>query len=212
MTTHSRQLLTQSTPDIESLVPQDLANAMAQEIDRVALFGNPALTPEERRGILHYPNIHRVTFGGQPLYEAYVNFIAAIASDNVPIRNGAWISTPASWGNGISTPRFPNTGIPLISDNNTLLGYPFLQTNQIPSGTAPNHDICFFGSFSELLIGLWDGSADVVVDPYTLSNSAQVRVVMNQFSDINCRYEQAFCLSTDAAAYSLEARPTNSKN
>jgi hypothetical protein len=141
-----------------------------------------------------------------------VSFITAIALDNIPIRRGAWLSTPASWGAAKTTPRFTQTGIPVLGDDDMLLGYPYLQTNQIPTGAVTNGDFVFFGSWPDLLVGLWEG-VDLVVDPYTLAAQAQIRVVVNQFADLQVRYDQAFCVSSDAGAILLgKSAPKNAGN
>jgi HK97 family phage major capsid protein len=203
MTIYSRQLVVQSSPDIEALIRSDLAAVMATEIDRAALFGT-GVAPQPR-GILNQVGINRWTFGTDPLFEGYVKAIVAIDDAKVSLTSPAFVANPRSWGAGIATPRFPNTGITVIDTGgggnggavswNTCVGYPYYRTQQIPN-TGPNEGLVFFGSWDQLLIGAWDG-VDLVVDPYSLAPNAQIRVVVHEWADLNVRYPEAFAVSTD---------------
>jgi HK97 family phage major capsid protein len=198
MTILTRQLIAQSAPDIENLVREDLAAVMATTLDFASLFGS-GVAPEPR-GIINQPGIQRFTFGGGELYLSYVAAVVALDDARIPFNMPAWITSPRSWGAGVSTPRFPNTGLTVVSESphptaSTCLGYRYLTTQQIPN-TGPNEGLVFFGDFSQLLIGMWDG-VDVLVDPYTLSGSARIRVVMHHFADIAVRHAEAFAVSTD---------------
>ena len=215
-TIFSRQLVIQSTPDVENLIRSDLAEVMAAEMDRVALYGDG--TAPRPRGIINQVGINRWEFGTDPLFEGYVKAVVSIDDSRVNLTSGAWIANPRCWGAGISTPKFPNTGITVVNEGTgrqaemyTCLGYPYLRTQQIPNtdqaanvppappGANPYPRLggaVFFGNWSDLLIGQWAGF-EVVVDPYTLAHLAQVRVVVLQFADLNVRYPEAFAVSID---------------
>lgn len=54
-----------------------------------------------------------------------------------------------------------------------------------------------FGSdFSMAILGLF-GAPDVVVDPYTLAATGQVRITLNQFFDFGVRQPAAFAKIDD---------------
>jgi HK97 family phage major capsid protein len=213
MTVYSRQLVIQSSLDIEALIRSDLAAVMATEIDRAALFGSG--TAPEPRGILNQVGINRWTFGTDPLFEGYVRGVVALEDAKVPLTSPAWVVNPRCWGAGISTPKFPNTGITVVSDNDTCLGYPYLRTQQIPN-TGATSGLVFFGSWDQLLIGAWDGT-DLVVDPYSLAQNAQIRIVIHEWADVNVRYPEAFAVSTDSGygditfPFTADERTANNK-
>jgi len=209
-TVYSRQLVIQSSLDVEALIRSDLANTMAQEIDRTALFGNPTLNPNSPRGIFGLvglapetidptDNVQQVTFQANwdDLYLSYIEFVVALAQQNMPMSRPAWIVSPATWGRAMGTPKFPNTGFPIV-DGESVLGYPFLRTNQIPM-TGAFADRVVFGDWAQLLIGQWAG-LEMIVDPYTRAGNAQIVVTVNQFADLNFRYRRAFVVSTNAGA------------
>lgn len=229
-TMYSRQLVIQSSPDIEALIRSDLASVMARTMDWTALWGS-GVAPIPR-GIFNQPGINRWTFdvaGGQLLYHGYIQGVVSIGDAKVPFGSMAWIANWRAWGEGIGTPRFPQgVGIPVIADNNTCLGYPYLRTQQIPNAPTPPHTppppqppiihpaahvgLVFFGSWNHLLWGLWDGT-DIVVDPYTRAQDALIRVIVHEWADMNVRYPEAFAVSTDAGygqiPFPLQGRKTN---
>jgi HK97 family phage major capsid protein len=203
MSIYSRQLVIQSSPDIEALVRDDLGKSMAQQLDWTALFGS-GVAPYPR-GIINQAGINRFSFGTDPLYPGYVSAIVALDDSKISISNGAWIANAGCWGAGISQPRFEYTGITVITEpaapaggsmGGILLGYPYYKTQQIPSPPATYGGFVFFGNWSDLLIGQWDGT-EVTVDPFTLMQNAQIRVAILEFADLNVRYPEAFAVSTD---------------
>jgi HK97 family phage major capsid protein len=199
MTEYSRQLVIQSSPDIEAIIRSDLMITQATMLDRTALFGTGV--PPEPRGIINQVGINRWDFGTDPLFEGYVAAVVSIDDSRVSLLTPAWIANPVCWGAGISTPKFPNTGITVIESGGaglgTCLGYRYLTTHQIPN-TGANEGLVFFGNWQDLLIGQWDGT-DIIVDPYTRAHQAVIRIVVLQFYDINVRYPEAFAVSRDPA-------------
>lgn len=83
-------------------------------------------------------------------------------------------------------------GAPVWEDGNTVNGYRSEVTNQISSGDV------LFGNFSDLVVGLW-GGLDVTIDPYSLSKSGGLRIVMFQSCDFVLRRAESFCLGKKAA-------------
>lgn len=205
-TQYTRQLVAQSIIDIEAVIRADLMAAMATTLDRTALYGNPvAPTINSPRGILFQPGINRFDFGTtEPLFEGYIKAVVSIDEERVPLTSMAWIVNPRTWGAAVGTPKFPNTGITILEPGNTVLGYPFITTQQIPAtlpGTPDPDDPAgkvFFGSWSQLLIGQWEG-LDIIVDPYTLARNAIIGITVLQFFDMNVRYPEAFAVSNNDA-------------
>ena len=82
-------------------------------------------------------------------------------------------------------------------------------TNQMPSnlskGTATSIlSSMIFGNFSDLIIGYW-GQLDILVDPYTGSNTGTVRIVALQDADIQVRHPESFRIMTDILTSSQPA-------
>jgi HK97 family phage major capsid protein len=206
MVVYSRQLVQQSSLDIEMLVRSDMAASMALELDRTAIFGDPGVDPNTPRGLFGFvgfppdavdptDNIQVRPFqpGAMTLYESYIDFVTALEAQDIPLTSGAWIINPVTWGQALATPKFPNTGFPIVDAGNLVIGYPYLRTNIIPSSGALGYRVVF-GDFAQMLLGNWIGF-ELVIDPYSRAERAQIRVVANIFSDLNLRYRRAFVLS-----------------
>jgi HK97 family phage major capsid protein len=194
----------QSAADVEALVREDLGATLATALDFKSLFGTGA--NNQPLGILNQPGISRWTFGADPLFDGYLRGVIAPEDADIPMTNPGWIANPRCWASGISTPKFPNTGITVISENDTCLGYRYFRTTQIPV-TGPTGGLVFFGDWPQLLLAQW-GTLDILVDPYTLAARAMVRIVLHTFFDCNLRYPEAFAVSTDPGYGSLPPMTT----
>jgi hypothetical protein len=56
-----------------------------------------------------------------------------------------------------------------------------------------------YGDFSQLYIGQW-GGLELIVDPYTLAASGQIRLVLNAFMDVAIPQPLNFALIKDIVA------------
>ena len=88
----------------------------------------------------------------------------------------------------------------IMDDPNELSGFPFLNTNNVPSdltkgiGTALSAMI--FGNFNDLLIGHW-GAVDVLVDPFSLSSQGATRMTIFNDIDVAVRHAESFAAIQD---------------
>ena len=64
---------------------------------------------------------------------------------------------------------------------------------QLPAGQV------IFAKWSEMLICSWVG-LEILVDPYSLTTTAELRVRASLLADIQFRYPLAFCASSDSGA------------
>jgi HK97 family phage major capsid protein len=209
----SRQLAIQSVVSIEDLIRQEISRSMAQEIDRVALFGDPGVNAAEPIGLFLYPGLPPdprdpndimpvVVFGATgSLYEDYVAFVENLAIGNIPMSRPAWLANARSWGNAITTPKFPNTGDPIIdttaAGKESVLGIRYLRTNQIPTGASPMANRVVLGDWAQFISAQWSG-IELIVDGISRAGTAQIIVTTNAFVDQGVRYRRGFCLSTNA--------------
>ena len=138
----SRQLVIQSSIAVENLVREDIANSIAEEIDRTALFGGTELPRDPMRptGSLarwpyrQYLKILLITSRPLPTPATrsiftvfYVEMIALLDSANVNNNSRAFITNPSVWSTAMTTQRFPNGAIPIVDNTpsgNRVLGYP----------------------------------------------------------------------------------------
>ncbi|HDT6078861.1 TPA: phage major capsid protein [Aeromonas veronii bv. veronii] len=189
----TRRLLMQSSMDAEGIVRRDLVNAMAQAIDFAGYYGSGA--GNQPRGIKNYTGINAVDFAAAlPTFEELVAMESAIAADNADIGQMGYIGNAAFRGHCKTKPKFgTGTESTIWEPGNTINGYNTEISNQIAAGDV------FFGNFADMLIGMW-GGLDLTVDPYSLSKSGGLRIVVFQDVDFVLRRVESFCWGSQNVA------------
>ena len=193
----SRQLILQSSPDIEAFVANDLATAIGVAVDGAALNGT-GVTPQPL-GILHYPvnasgtytyasRSANVTFGGPASWASVLAFEKVLEQGLIqndgtfgyavdPNVRDKWQQTAKLTG----YPSFLWENLPDDVDFGRVNGRRAISSTQLPAGQV------IFGKWSELLICTWLG-VEISVDPYSLATQAEVRVRASLLADIGFRY------------------------
>lgn len=185
----TRQMIIQSSLDIEALVRDDLTQALALAIDKGGLEGSGS--SGQPTGILNTTGVNTVTnfAAAVPTFAEMVTLETAVAEDNALIGNLAYITDAATAG-GLKT-RAKDTGSGLfVLENGQANGYPVIVSQQATAGNV------YFGNFSDLLIGMF-GGLDITVDPYSSSNTGTVRVVALQSVDVGVRHAVSFAFGND---------------
>lgn len=196
---YSKQLLLQSSIDVENFIRDDLMKVVAIKWDLMILNGQGAAS--EPLGIMNTPGIGSVTFGAAATFAKLVSFWTNIATANADVGEMAYVTTPTAAGTLQSAAKLL-TGATTVAANPLWEGggtdgrvnnYRAMATNQMP-----NNQI-LFGVWSECIHALW-GGYDVVVNPYSLDTQAEVRITVNTWGDVAVRHPQCFCVSSDSAA------------
>jgi len=189
-TPYSKQLLAQASIDVEAFVRMDLMEVLAVAKDLACINGSGAAG--QPLGIMQTTGIGSITYGAAADWAKVVENETTLFAANV---RGvpAFVSSYATQGKWKTKSRDTGSGVFLINDG-LANGYRFAPTTQMPSG-----DKTIFGVFSDLIVADWDG-IDVVVDPYSLATSNQVRVVINLMTDVGIRHPVSFVVSTDSGA------------
>ena len=198
----SKQLLIQSTPDIEQIVRNDLAAAIALAMDLAAINGSGS--GNQPTGILNTAGIGSVSAAGVPSEADIIALETAVAVANADVGNLAYLTNPAIRGVLRSTAREAGTDASKIWDRMSpdapLCGYRCGVSNQVPSNLGAGTDSAIiFGNWADLIIAQW-GGLDIVVDPFTAAQNNQVRLIVNTFADIAVRHPESFAAITDAAS------------
>lgn len=184
----TRQLLIQSSLDVENLIRDDLVKAMGLAIDKAALEGTG--TSGQPTGILNTTGVNTTTFAAaNPTFAEIVAMETALRNDNVNSEGLAYI-LPSAINGALKTTEKASGTAQFVTDGRSMNGYRTVVSNQ---GTAGN---VYLGDFSDLLIGMF-GTLDLTVDPYSLSTTGSVRVVALQSVDTAVRHAQSFCVSND---------------
>lgn len=193
---YTKQFLAQTSLDAESFVVRDSDEAIAVELDRVAIRGSGASEP---LGILNMASGDRstsVTFGAAPTWAKYLEFFSNVATNNAILGSPAYLTTPASAVKAMATPKFSNTATP-IWDGDMVGLFRAQWSNQFPSSGTQNQVI--FGDFSQVLFLEWAGR-DVVVDPYSGKKEGTVEVTIQRLIDMVIRRGKSFAISADSGA------------
>ena len=184
----TRQMMMQSSPDIEALVRDDLTQAMALAIDLGALAGDPSGDSGQPTGIRTTNGINTQDFSStNPTFAEIVGMETKVAEDNALLGNLAYIMNASMYGALKTTEKATNTAQFVVEPGGTVNGYRAIVSNQVAAGDA------YFGNFADCLVGMY-GGLDLLVDPFTASASGTVRIRALQSVDVAVRHATSFCL------------------
>ena len=204
---YTKQALLQSSLDVESMLRDDLAAGIAVMIDNLGINGSG--TAPMPKGLVNQSGIGAVvggTNGQQISWQHLVGLESACANVNAePDELAGYIVNTKTRGWMKSTQKA--TYLPYLWDvtqpGQPLNGYKAAVTNnQLSSGTkGTSVGICstlaFSSDWSNFVLALF-GGLDIVVDPYSLADSGQIKLTANQFIDIGLRNPACFAVMTDA--------------
>lgn len=198
-TTYTKQLMLQSSVDVENFVRDDLMAVLALKADYLVLQGKGGADP---LGISQTTGIGSITFGGTASWERVIAFETALALANADLGRMAYVMPPEVRAKWKTVMKLPNSTFPVFLFEDTLPnwdsegkvnGYRSYSTKQIDLSQV------VFGNWEDDILGMW-GGLDLVVDPYTSAQTASVNVTINAFIDNAVRHAASFCWSTDSGA------------
>ena len=192
-TTLSKQLLIQSSFDAEAWVRAELENAVARAVDSAAIQGNSGNID----GILGTSGVSDITFGGAVTRAKLVNLITKIAVENADVANLNFLMNPIIKGELMSLETDSGSGLFVMDNLNQLLGYNVAVSTLVPTNIASTKTAVIFGNFADLVIANWAGGTEILVDPYTLADNAQVKVVVNSYWDVKLKQPKSFAFGND---------------
>ena len=172
----SRLLLLESDPSIEQIVRDDLLNAVANKIEDVAIEGGASNEPT---GITQTSGIGSVaigTNGGAPTWAMVTDLVKEVEVDNAALNAATlgFITNPKAKSKMANTVRVSSTDSHMILNDpyDSIYGYRLGISTNVPSDltkgtTSGTCSAIIFGDFSQLMMGIFGGGPDVLVDPYT---------------------------------------------
>jgi HK97 family phage major capsid protein/HK97 family phage prohead protease len=189
----SRQLLLQSTPDIEMLVNADLAAAIALGLDTAVLAGT-STDSSQPLGIRYTSGLGTAnpTSGTAVTYGDMIRFQSTVATSNAMFPAFGYVCHPTIAAILMGKPRFTNSDTPIWGGNildGLMVGARAMSSVQITSGTM------LAGDFSQVIIGEW-GSLEVETNPYQNFQAGIVGVRAMYSVDVAVRYGAAFAIGT----------------
>ena len=179
-TEYSRNMLLQSSPDVEGLLRSDLAQVLALEVARTVINGSG--TGAEPKGILNTTGIQEVA---KPAKE--MGYVPALSSalfvKNVP--SVSFIANSAF--KGTVDDLLTTDGLP-IGDAAFFRNYQHKYASAVPSAR-----VMVAGDFSQVIQGTWS-AVEVLVNPYMESaykkGNVALRIVLTM--DVAIRHPEAF--------------------
>jgi HK97 family phage major capsid protein/HK97 family phage prohead protease len=207
----TRNMMMQSTPDIEMVVRNDLAQVLALGIDLAAISGTGS--SGQPTGILNTSGIGSVvggTNGANITIDHLIALETAVTAANAPEDALAYLTNAKVIGSlkGLksTTGQYLWTDSPIGQRSGTpgeINGYTVARSNQVSStgtkGTSSgNCSTVVFGDWSELFIGEW-GVLEILPNPYGAGyNNGSIDIRALQSVDIGARHVKSFSAMTDA--------------
>lgn len=220
---YSRQLLVQSSIDVEAFVRSSIAAAHALAVDLAAIHGTG--NNSQPLGIYNQVGVGTTDFtagtggpygnaGNTISYAGCINMEVKVANANALLGTLGYLTTPSIAGDAKNTLKFPGAAIaqggPLFEgqlQNGIMNGYTARATNQVsktmgaagaPSG-GTNHGL-IYGNWADVLIGLFGGAMEMIVDPYSLKKQGLIEVTSFQMADVAIRHPGSFDVGINLAA------------
>lgn len=191
----TRQLLAQSSEDVEAMLREDLMLQAAIKMDSEALFGDGAAGAV--KGLFAVSGTKSLTYGAAATWAKVVEHESLIETANALMGSLAYITSPTAKGKWKTKSKDAGSGR-FIWENNLVNEYMAVSSNQIPStGTYANRSI--FGNFRDMLICMWAGM-EIIVDPYTSRKEGTIEIQIEKMWDLVIRHPESFSLSSDSAA------------
>ena len=169
--TISKQLLIQSSEDVESYVRDLMIKSISAKLQST-LLGKEAATTTKPAGLF----AGTIADAGDMTWERLVGMETALATANADITNAKYIMHPALFGKGKTTLRAEGVSGFLVEGNPAMTNsYLIERTNAIAKGLQTGADEygIAFGNWNDYFIGQW-GALDITVDNITLASSAQI--------------------------------------
>lgn len=212
LTAMTRLMMMQSTPDIEQLVRDDLAQVIGLEIDRVCIDGSGVAG--QPRGILQTPGIGSVSLGangGAITMDAIVDLETLVATANADVGSLNYLTNAKVVGALKKLKSTTGQYLWIGADSGlapgtpgSINGYRVGRTNQIPGnktkGTGTNLSCLLYGNFRDLYVAEW-GLLDLLPNPYGAGYAAgNVEIRALQTLDVQVARASSFSAITDCVA------------
>jgi HK97 family phage major capsid protein len=206
-TSWSRQLLIQSSIDVEAKVRNALVRQAAINIEKAALAGTGGTQPT---GVLTTTGVNLKalgTNGATPTKQLYIDMLtAAFVANAETLGVQKYLLTPEIAGYLAGQPELNNTiALPTFTygadGQGRINGHDAYWSNLLPKtltkGTSAG--VCHAaigGSFGAVTIAEW-GAMEIILDPYTKARQSVINIIANFLVDSNVTYPQALSVCLD---------------
>ena len=194
ITEMSRQLIQQSSPDIEQLIRDDLSFVLAQAIDSALIKGGGANEPT---GVLATANVQTANLATL----SWANVLAMLQKlDLVNASAANIVASTKVKAKLMGT--LKSAGIAgYLMEGGKMADLPVYFSNQVAEKTGtPNTGRLIAGDWSQVMLGLWS-EVDLLVNPFDSTAYARGGVLVRAMAtcDIAVRHPTAFVFAEDIA-------------
>lgn len=199
-TAYSRQLLVQSSVDVEAMVIESLAYSHALAWDLAAIHGSGA--SNQPKGIYSQSGVGSHAFSGNPTYADLLAMETLVADANAILGALGFLTRPSAANKMKGTLEFAVNGSKKIWEGTMLEGevdgYRAMASNQVSKtlGAGTNETGIIFGNWNDLLIGQFGGAMETIVDPYSKKKQGLIEVTSFQMCDVEVRHAASFAVGT----------------
>ena len=193
-TKFSKQLMYQATGDVENIIANALRRGHERKVLSDIFTGGTGIT-----GITGITGVNDIAAADTADYAAIIAALeSAVLEDSGLTPNARFVLSPSAYE--YISKAVNVTGVSALIDNmnNTIRGYNYHKTPYLADASS-NVGQAVFGDWSNAILAYF-GAIDIVVDPYSAKNTAQVEITMNQFIDFNLTQPAAFAFENGITA------------
>ena len=194
ITEMSRQLIQQSSPDIEQLIRDDLSFVLAQAIDSALIKGGGANEPT---GVLATSGIQTANLATL----SWANVLAMLQKLDIANTSAANIVASMKVKSKLMS-TLKSAGIAgFLMEGGKMADLPVYFSNQVAEKTGtPNTGKLIAGDWSQVMLGIWS-EVDLLCNPFDSTAYARGGVLVRAMAtcDIAVRHPEAFVFAEDLA-------------
>ena len=203
----TRQLLLQSSIDVQAFIQSELIYALAYCLENAAINGTG--TNGAPTGLVKsITSANTVDFDEAPDYEKIISLIAKMRKANTYTPSMKFIGDTDVWAKLATTRDYTAVknaaGTDIVGGvggvdrllnaaNDLCVGREFIESHLAPAKKL------IYGDFSQMMLCLWSGT-DLVVDQYSNVLNGALRTVALQDADVLIRRPEAFAIATNVVA------------
>ncbi len=194
-TSISKQLLLQATGNVNQIVAAALQRGHERKLmtDIFSGGGSPAIT-----GILGISGVNDIAATATGDHSAIaLDLEAAVLEDHGLTPNARYILSPSAYRYFAEAAKV--TGVNGVIDmNNKICGYDYVKTPYLADASAGVGQ-AIFGDFANAYL-VYFGGIDLVIDPYSGKDTAQIQIAMNRWVDFNIPQAMSFAFENGITA------------
>ncbi len=190
---YTRQLILQSSPDVENMVEDDLKKAVALAFDYIALFG--AGTANEPLGLMNIKDLQTVPMTGPMTLDDIIELETIVSEANAYGDRMGYLTNASMRGYLKTLTEGPNSSDKIwkmgANGDGFINGTRAIVSQIIPRTRTLSPII--YGDWSQLMIGEW-GPVFLKANTYIGQSAGIVRIDVEQNADIARRHDESFAV------------------